>query len=59
VLRLWLSVRGREDSSFHHSPGKSLLAERVMSQKQAERGKGKAERRAAEEAQGQAATLHR
>lgn len=45
MLRLRLSVRAREDSSFHCRPGKSLLAERVMSQKQAERREEKAERR--------------
>lgn len=38
---LRLSVRAREDSSVHCRPGKSLLAEGVMSQKQAERrGRG-------------------
>lgn len=57
MLRLRLSVRGREDSSFHCRSGKSLLEERVMSQKQAERRKGKSKSRRVEEAQGQDTTL--
>lgn len=38
MLRLRLSVRVREDSSFHCRPGRGLPVEGVMSQKQAERG---------------------
>lgn len=37
--------REREDTSFHWRSGKSLLEERVMSQKRAERREGKTKRR--------------
>lgn len=54
MLRLRLLVRVREDSSFHCRQERSLLAEGVMSQKQAERRDEKAKRKEVEKAQGQA-----